>query len=81
MSEWINIHNQLPEKDGRYLIYELKPSHMHNCLVFNYPYPCCEPNIAFFQLFHLRWSYHSNSNQPCNPTHWMPLPEPPQSEG
>lgn len=75
--EWISVEDSLPEKGGRYLVYEKKPPHAHNCAVFNYPYPCCEPNIAYFHAYSNLWAWSSFSSDPCDPSHWMPIPEPP----
>lgn len=74
--DWISVKDRLPEFGGRYLVYEIRPEHIHNCLAFNYPYPCCECNIAYY--CGIVWNWHSTSNQKCSPTHWMPLPKPPK---
>ncbi len=80
MNEWIKCSDRLPEKSGRYLVYELKTPHAHNCLAYNYPYPCCCVNIAYFRMFQSKdWEYCSNENLDCMPTHWMPLPETPNA--
>ena len=79
MSEWISVKDRLPEKAGRYLVYEIMPKHMHNLAAHNYPYPCCVPNIAYYQKYCDGWQFNSIDDRNPNPTHWMPLPEPPIS--
>ena len=78
MSEWIRIADRLPEKSGRYLVYEEKNEHGHNLAAFNYAYPCCEPNIAYYQRYCDGWQWNSSYQNLCTPTHWMLLPEPPR---
>ena len=75
--KWISVNNRLPEIGGRYLIYEKKPPHKHNCAAFDYPYPCCKPNIAYYAPYCKGWSWNSRENESPEPTHWMPLPETP----
>lgn len=78
MSEWIRVKDKLPETAGRYLVFELKPEHSHNCLAFNYPFPCCEPNIAYFRMYQMNdWEWHGRTQDNCSPTHWRELPSPP----
>lgn len=77
--EWVKCSNQLPEKSGRYLVYEIKEEHSHNCAAYNYPIACCESNIAYFRCFQSKdWEWNSFDENNCNPTHWMPLPNPPE---
>lgn len=77
MNEWINVEEKLPESSGRYLVYHKKGNHSHNCLAFNYPYPCCEPNIAYYKKYCEGWQWNSRTEDKCMPTHWMPLPDKP----
>lgn len=77
--EWISVKDKLPEKSGRYMVYEVKEEHSHNCAAYNYPYPCCGVNIAYFRCFQSsNWEWSSFEKYKCTPTHWMPLPEPPK---
>jgi hypothetical protein len=77
--KWIKVTDKLPEKSGRYLVYEKKEPHCHNCAAYNYPVKCCEPNIAYFRCFQLRnWEHFTQCNNKCNPTYWMPLPDNPE---
>ena len=92
MNEWISVKDRLPEKPGRYLVYEEKDKHLtpttkvgglrrvivHNLLAFNYTYPCCKPNIAYYRQYCDGWQWSSLSDNLCTPTHWMSLPEPPK---
>ena len=79
LMNWISVKDRLPDKPGRYMIFELitKPFHAHNCLAYSYPYACCEPNIAYFNEYRKGWYFHSDSDMILTPTHWLPLPEPP----
>ena len=81
MSEWISVKDKLPEKSGRYLVYEVKGEHSHNCAAYNYPYPCCKVNIAYFRKYcppGIDWMWNSFDDYKCNPTHWMELVEAPK---
>lgn len=79
MTEWISVKDRLPEKADRYLVYQIKEEHSHNLLNCNYPYPCCECNVAYFSYFEKEyWQWDSFTNLKCNPTHWMSLPLPPE---
>lgn len=79
MNEWISVKDALPKESGRYLIYTIKAEHAHNAAAYDYPYPCCKPNIAYYNKFDNFWKYSSfDSNLPLPPTHWMTLPEPPK---
>ena len=79
IDQWISVKDRLPEILGRYFVYEIKEEHLHNCAAFNYPYPCCCVNIAYFRSFQSNdWQWSSFTEMKCNPTHWMPLPQPPK---
>lgn len=80
MTEWISVKDRLPESEGRYLVYEKKPHHSHNCSIYNYPLGCCEPNIAYFKKYCNEWEWNSWSEAKCTVTHWMELPERPKEE-
>lgn len=80
-NKWIECSEKLPEKSARYLVYEEKDKHAHNCAAYNYPYPCCEVNIAYFRCFQTAdWSWSSFTDMKCTPTHWMPLPPPKENQ-
>lgn len=75
---WISVQERLPETSGRYLIYETCERKIHTLLAYDWPYPCCDVNIAYFN-FPNHWHYSSRSDQEPNKiTHWMPLPELPK---
>lgn len=78
MSEWRSVKDHPPEKGGRYLVYEEKEEHMHNAAAFDYPYPCCDVNVAYFMRFGERWRWSSFETEKCTPTHWMQLPKAPR---
>lgn len=80
MTEWIKCSDRMPEKGGRYLVFETKNPHSHNCAAYNYPYPCCKPNIAYYMRYCDGWSWNSFDDNECSPTHWMPLPTPPEEK-
>lgn len=80
MSEWISVKERLPKESGRYLVFQVKASHMHNCAAMNYPLPCCEPNIAYYNHYCNGWEWYSGTHQICDPTHWIPLPKPPEEK-
>lgn len=74
--EWISVKDRLPTNGTRCLVYEIKGKHTHNCAAYSYPYPCCEPNIAYYCEFN-GWKWSSLENSIPNPTHWMTLPKAP----
>jgi len=80
MMEWIKVKDKVPRKSGRYLVFEEKDDHMHNCAAYNYPYPCCEINIAYYCAFDNSWVWSSFEPSACSPTHWFYLPELPREE-
>lgn len=76
--EWISVKDKLPEKSGRYLVFDKCKSGIHNCLAWNWAYPCCEVNIAYFTGGQFSsWSWATDINLECVPQYWMPLPEVP----
>ena len=67
MSEWVSIQECLPKKDALYLIYA----------------PSADPDKPFI---HVAWFNPKNKLWTLNlqiwidaMTHWMPLPEPPET--
>lgn len=81
MMKWIKCSDRLPEKDGRYLIMIKCHSGMHKCLAWNYAYPCCDINFAYFCQPDY---WESSTLQPITIdyiiTHWMALPQKPVAE-
>ncbi len=67
-SEWISVEDRLPEKDGKYLVYDVGQH-----LGISIP----EIRTTFFKRgdrYHdYMWRNHFS--------HWMPLPEPPKKKG
>jgi hypothetical protein len=77
MSEWISVKDRLPEAYGRFLVMTRCRFGMHILLAKDWPYPCCEVNIAYGGGG-FPWQWYSESKNPVgNVTHWMPLPEEP----
>lgn len=77
--EWKSVKDNPPKKPGRYLVFEIKGKHTHNCMAFDYPYPCCKVNIAYCKGYSREdWSWNSLEKMKCNPTHWAELPEKPE---
>jgi len=76
--KWISVKKSLPIKSGRYLVFEKKGEHSHNLLAWQWPYPCCESNIAYYDAYFKAWNWSSEENEILNPTHWMPLPNEPK---
>jgi hypothetical protein len=62
------------------MIYNEKPPHIQNCLAYSYPYPCCEPNIAYYFEYREGWYWHSGVRDKVEVTHWMTLPPSPQEQ-
>lgn len=66
-----------PENTGRFLVWMECESHMHNCLAFDYPYPCCSVNIMYWNG---RTWYSSTNGQDTTSfvKCWSELPEKPE---
>lgn len=79
MSEWISVNDRMPSESDRYLIYSQRSEHRHNLAAYDYPYPCCKSNIAYYNVHDNFWKWSSfNQDLPFPVTHWMPLPKPPE---
>jgi len=65
MSEWIDVNEKLPERGEPVLVYGSRGG----------IYTAVYGNRGGFS--NQWWKLNSNSHY-CNPTHWMPLPEPPE---
>ena len=66
MSRWISVKKRLPE-DGQIVLAVGKCGGM-GVVRFNY----CDGLFSYWQ--------HTTSSHCMNPTHWMPLPEPPDGK-
>ena len=68
--KWISVKDRLPEKCGRFLVYGSRGG------IYT----------AEFRKFgdlggeYPHWHKLNSKNHRCDPTHWMPLPEPPKGE-
>lgn len=67
MSEWISVKDRLPERAGRYLAY---PSTIGEVCTALYSYLMSRNAVM--------WQDLEDHTEPWEPTHWMPLPEPPK---
>lgn len=80
--EWIDIKKQQPPKQTcRYLIMTKCLHKYHNCLAWNYPFPCCEVTIAYFDCIS-GWHYETGKDWDVNVfvTHYMSLPPEPKEQ-
>lgn len=64
MSEWIRVDDRLPEEDGYYLVY----GNSNRGLIFM--------TSDWYDASVYDWWHYPHAQV----THWMPLPEPPESE-
>ena len=62
MGEWISVKDRLPEKEGRYLIYDGDRVDAADYIYNSGPI----------------WLDTAEGYYNYKPTHWMPLPEPPR---
>ena len=62
---WISVKDRLPEKNGRYLVYE-------NGVVYSAEYEKNRPDSE--------WTDDYEGYLDMMVSHWMPLPEPPEEE-
>jgi len=62
-NKWISVKDRLPEEDGIYIAYPTMTGNV---------YP-----VRYFKGFH--WRTIMGSDVWDAPTHWMPLPEPPEA--
>jgi len=66
ISEWISVEDRLPEKRGSYLVYS--PAYYGMTIMEYY----------LDMDGYARWWFDDSSPTSGN-THWMPLPDPPES--
>ena len=79
LMNWIGVKEELPGKQTERYLIKTKCHHFaHNCLAWNYPNPCGEINIAYYDDY-ARWYYESGVawDSKVEVTHWMYLPKPP----
>jgi hypothetical protein len=70
----------MPEIGGRYLV-ATKCSHFkHKALCWDYPHPCGEVNIAYFDSYN-GWKYASGIDwdEKVEITYWTELPKAPEA--
>lgn len=65
--EWINIDDQLPESGEPVLATNMYDKWVEICIL---------KRTRWFNS----WDINKESAVPVIPTHWMPLPEPPQTD-
>jgi len=71
MNEWIPVTERLPEQ-GKYVLVRYKSNDMAVACVFDF-----DENMAFGRAM-ADEAYASDCD--FEPTHWMPLPEPPKED-
>lgn len=62
--QWISVKDRLPEEDQEVLIYDW-PS---------------RSTCIFWKSRKLAHQWELSNGRNCNPTHWMPLPKPPEDK-
>jgi hypothetical protein len=76
MMEWISFKNQLPPQDGTHFLgYDPRPSYDERAKIYVLKY---DHMTKYFDP-----GYREASGSFCyewNPTHWMPLPNPPEEK-
>lgn len=68
--KWIPVTEQLPEECGRFLVYGSRGG----------TYTAEFRKFSDFGSEYPHWHKLNSKNHHCEPTHWMPLPEPPKGE-
>ena len=69
--EWISVNDRLPEEEGDYLTHWAGSSYRPNDI--------CYYNSKLSNQFDTSgWVLLRAPTHEANPTHWMPLPEPPK---
>jgi hypothetical protein len=64
MSEWISVKERLPETGGRFLVCGSRGG------IYTAEFKNCNG--------YPHWHKLNSKSHYCDPTHWMPLPEPPK---
>jgi hypothetical protein len=67
MSEWISVEDRLPESDGRYIVFVPDGCDCGDCSY-----------IATFECDHISPVDGHIGWRTQQPSHWMPLPDPPR---
>lgn len=85
MSEWIDVAERLPKQGERVFIYLKCQTGAHRLVAYDWPYPCCQVNIAYYRpnLWydddgHYDWVFSGEGGAAVvrlTVTHWMPLPD------
>lgn len=73
----LNRIEQEPIPGKRYLVLLKCEKGIHNCLAYNWPYPCCQWNILYY-MGSGQWQYSTNEGlKGIKAIAWADLPETP----
>jgi hypothetical protein len=67
MSEWISVEDSLPEEGRQVLLYWKESGHIEDGAFYEF-----ETGTGWYHVLF------DGESLNCEPTHWMPLPEPPK---
>ena len=77
MDKWISVEDRLPEDVGLYLAHNGGLTFITSYNLWNI---YKRPEAGFFQVRHPYPTTSKYTQQTHRPTHWMPLPAPPENE-
>ena len=79
MSKWISVDDELPTTDRSVLVVE-NQGYMSTAAYYGIKIGWIAESFGENSYYNDGDYMNSSSKIDCNPTHWMPLPEPPKGE-